>query len=89
MVFELALGLTAKRCMCTADVRAVVCSFMFCDVFIAFRRRSEALVEPFAVKARAFEHGSAVEEFYIVPRRGLHRQVLDGKSHFSHNIVQL
>lgn len=89
MVLELGLGLTAKRCVRTADVRAVECTIMFCDVFITFRRRSEALVEPFAVKARAFEHGSPVEEFYIVPSRGLHRQILDGKSHFSHNIVQL
>ena len=89
MVFKLILGLATKRCMRTADVRAVVCTFMFCNMFIALRRRLETLIEPFAVKARAFEDGRAVEEIYIIPRRRLSRQLLNDKSHFSQAVVQL
>ena len=89
MVLELTFGLTAKCCVRAADVRAIVCTFMFCDMFITFRHRIEALIEPFAIKARAFEHRSAVEEFYILPCRRFHCKVLNGKSHFSQCIVQL
>jgi hypothetical protein len=89
MALELAFGLTAKYCVRTADVRAVICTFMFCDMFITFRCRSETLVEPFAIKARAFEHRRAVEEFDIRPRRGFHCKGFNGKSHFSQSIVQL
>lgn len=89
VVLKLAFGLTAKYCVRTADVRAVVCTLMFCDMFIAFHGRLETLIEPFAIKARAFEHRSTVEEFDIVPRKGFHCKVLNGKSHFSQSIVQL
>jgi hypothetical protein len=58
-------------------------------MFIAFCRRLETLVEPFTVKAGAFEDGRAVEEIYIVPRGGLSRQILNDKSHFSQSVVQL
>jgi len=89
MVLELAFGLTAKCCVRAADVRAIVCTFMFCDMFITFGRRTEALIEPFAVKSGTFEHRSAVEGFYLVPRRWLHCKGFNDKSHFSQSIIQL
>ena len=83
MGLELNFGLAAKCCMCTSNVRAIVCAFMFCDMFITFRRRHETLIEPFTIQARTFENVSAVKAFDVVLRRGFHRQSLNGKSHFA------
>lgn len=75
--------------MGTADVGAVVCAFMFCDMFIAFRRRAKTFIEPFAINARTFEHARAVEKFDVVPCYGINRQILNGKSHFSQDVIQV
>jgi hypothetical protein len=78
MVLKLAFGFAAKCCVHTADVRAVVCTLMFYNMVVAFRRRFEALIKPFAIQARTFENSIAVEVCDLVPCRGRHRQVLNG-----------
>ena len=89
MVLKLVFCFAAKCCVHTADVRAVVCTLMFYNMVVAFRRRFEALIKPFAIQARTLEHRVSVERFQRGACAGISSEILDCKPYLPQDAVQL